>query len=100
MIASALPQLDANRSFRVLLVEDDAENAGLARQRLSEIAEYSFEVLQVTRLSEANRGAGEDDRRCHPPGARSARFERDRHPPALARSPAERRRDRACRRRC
>jgi two-component system, cell cycle sensor histidine kinase and response regulator CckA len=53
MIASALPKLDANRSFRVLLVEDDAENAGLARQRLSEIADYSFEVLQVSRLSEA-----------------------------------------------
>ena len=44
---------NANRSFRILLVEDDAEHAGLARQRLSEISDYSFEVLQVTRLSEA-----------------------------------------------
>jgi two-component system, cell cycle sensor histidine kinase and response regulator CckA len=42
-----------NRSFRILLVEDDVENAGLARQRLSEMSDYSFEVLQVTRLSEA-----------------------------------------------
>jgi two-component system cell cycle sensor histidine kinase/response regulator CckA len=42
-----------NRSFRILLVEDDAEHAGLARQRLSEMSDYSFEVLQVTRLSEA-----------------------------------------------
>jgi two-component system, cell cycle sensor histidine kinase and response regulator CckA len=44
---------NTNRSFRILLVEDDAEHAGLARQRLSEISDYSFEVLQVTRLSEA-----------------------------------------------
>jgi signal transduction histidine kinase len=43
----------SGRSFRILLVENNEENAGLARQRLSEIADYSFEVLQVSRLSEA-----------------------------------------------
>jgi two-component system, cell cycle sensor histidine kinase and response regulator CckA len=48
-----LVKSNANRSFRILLVEDNPENADLARRRLSEIADYSFEVLQVTRLSEA-----------------------------------------------
>jgi two-component system cell cycle sensor histidine kinase/response regulator CckA len=52
MIAQLLKP-GTNRSFRILLVEDDPENAGLARKRLSEIANYSFEVLQVARLSEA-----------------------------------------------
>lgn len=44
-----------SHSFRILLVENDAENADLARQRLSEVTDYSIEVLQVTRLSEAIR---------------------------------------------
>jgi signal transduction histidine kinase/DNA-binding response OmpR family regulator len=42
-----------SHSFRILLVENNAENADLARQRLSEVADYSIEVLQVTRLSDA-----------------------------------------------
>jgi two-component system, cell cycle sensor histidine kinase and response regulator CckA len=47
------PRSKASRSFRILLVEDNAENADRARRQLSELADYSFEVLQVTRLSEA-----------------------------------------------
>jgi two-component system, cell cycle sensor histidine kinase and response regulator CckA len=42
-----------SRSFRLLLVEQNPDDAALARKRLAGQPDYSFEVLHVTRLSDA-----------------------------------------------
>ncbi|MGA2129487.1 MAG: response regulator [Xanthobacteraceae bacterium] len=49
----ASTQSSPNRSFRLLLVGQDPDNADLARKRLAGESDYSFEILHVTRLSDA-----------------------------------------------
>ena len=39
--------------FKLLLVEDNPGDADLARERLSDMPDYAFEVNTVTRLSDA-----------------------------------------------
>jgi signal transduction histidine kinase len=40
-------------AFRLLLVEDNPGDAELARERLADSPEYAFEIMHVTRLSDA-----------------------------------------------
>src|SRR5215813_12656822 len=42
-----------NSTFKLLLVEDNPGDADLARERLSDMPEYAFEINTVTRLADA-----------------------------------------------
>ena len=43
----------SNSAFKLLLVEDNPGDADLARERLTSVPDYAFEITLVTRLKDA-----------------------------------------------